>query len=376
MSQDPNLDFEAHGLVRDLNDDWLVASAIQAKTHYSPVRVSLVTADFGLEVKASLHLNVFQMPEALRIPEELDSDEKKLLELQRRLTTIESASPILQVTFPNQKTFSPIELFHFEPWPEERKREELEKARAEHPKIPLEVPAEDAPFNLGFISHKDIEAYNHKVAGYHRKLGIFHEQLNNVAAWYNRTAKVKLLLRNVGGAPAEDIDVVVHFPDGTEIVKDDALPSLNKPEPPPAFRNSILSMFEPINLNMAALNLNSFPTPKLPRNAQLLDIKKTKSYEAEFHVQRLKHQNDEELPSIYLHFPKEPISFRAKFRLVAANVPDPVMGVTDGTFSGSCRRVGVPFSVIVLPIFALTKKRERSVCPQPADPSRHTPAVI
>jgi hypothetical protein len=337
--QDANLDFGAYGLARDLNDDWLIASAIQAKTEYAPTKVSLVTADLGLEVKGSVHLDVIQMPETLRIPEELDSNEKQMLELQRRLSTIESASPALQVTFANKKSFSQIELFQFEPWSEERKKEELERAHAEHPPMPLKAPPSGAPFDFAFLSNKDIRDYNGELAGYYQQLAVYHEQLNNIAAWYNRTAKIKLLLRNAGGAPAEDIDVLVHFPDAIEVLEEPIqLP--NEPKPPAPIRESILSMLDPKNLDILALG--KFPMPRVLENARLLGIKKNKGYDVEFHVQRLKHQNEEELPSFYLHFPKKPISFRAEVRLVAANVPEAITGTLDFIYRAEASEFPAP----------------------------------
>ena len=283
-----------------------------------------------MEVKTAAHLEAIQMPEVLRIPEELDSDEKKILELQRRLIAIQAASPDLKVTFENKKSFLDFKLFKFSLLTTARMADELQKARQEYPKTPLVPNALD--FSL--ITNKQVEQYNGRIATYLENLSLYHNQINDAAAWYNRTAEIKLFLSNMGGSPAEDIDILIHIPDGMEVVDEEELPEMSAPpDPPGTFADAMARMFAIPNINISALHSN-FKMPLPPDNAQLLDIKKTKSYDVKFHVERLKHQNQEQLPLIYLHFSSEPMSFRAEYRIVAANVPEPVIGALDLIYKG------------------------------------------
>ena len=254
------------------------------------------------------------------------ADQKKIAELQKQLSAIKDASPNLLLAFADKTLLSHFELLRIELWSEQKKKQNLDEARITHPKIPLKVPEGDVSFDFSVLGNRGILAQNEKIDAYYRDLSLHYNRFDEIASWYNKTARVDLFLHNTGGAPGEDIDVAVHFPDGMEVLEEDELPEFpDPPKPPRQVPDPPWNVFASPTL-MPNLTLNKLITPPVLKNTQLLGIKKTRSYEVEFHIQRLKHHNHEPLPPIYLHFPSEPMSFGADFRIVAANVPVPARG--------------------------------------------------
>jgi hypothetical protein len=334
VSRDPSLDFLSYGLIRELNDDWLIATALQVKIDNAHWRVAIVSADFGLQVKAAGQVEVIQMPDTLRIPDELNSEQKQILELQRRLHKVEAASPELKLTFANKKSYAALEFFELHPWTPEQKLEEIKRARSKYPKVVPRARQGDVTFDFSFITDTQIAQYNDRLENYFKELALYYSKLETLAAWYATTAKVELLLSNTGGAPSEDIDISVHFPDGMDVLEQENIPRVpDPPEAPGKFGDSFMQMLRVPNFDIPALSPANFPAPRFVENAQLLGIKKTNSYDAEFHVQRLKHQNEEELPLVYLHFSVQPRPFRAEYRIVAGDIPEPITGTLDFLYS-------------------------------------------
>jgi hypothetical protein len=93
--RDPMLDFKAHGLRTELQDDFLVASMLEFKTVHPNTTVLLVTADLDLTVKASDHgFDVLHLPDTCRRPEEPDEG---LATLQKKVAEYESQRPALRL---------------------------------------------------------------------------------------------------------------------------------------------------------------------------------------------------------------------------------------------------------------------------------------
>jgi hypothetical protein len=326
LAKDPTIDFVSYGLLRELPDDWLIATAIELAAQNSEDTVAIVTADFGMEVKASSLLRVIQMPDSLRLPEELNSDEKKIKELEQKIRSIEDASPDLRLAFADGAIFQELRFFDY-PAPDRTAATRMQEAREKYPKTQERASSNVLGIDLSLLSNPFIQAYNERIDAYLEKLDRFWNRMKEVADWYNETAKVQLYVTNQGGAPAEDVDISVHFPDGFEVLGEDGLPQIPKQPPPPvSIEDAVKSMTNPPLLYQPSFASMNSLIPKAQGNSRLLDIKKTKSHTVKFHVSKLKHQSDEKVPALYLHFSDPPKSFRADYRLIAGNVPTPIVG--------------------------------------------------
>jgi PIN domain len=327
LQQEPLVDFAKHRLSRDLADDWLIATTLQFKVDNPDAHVAIVTADVGLEIKATIHVEVIQMPENLRIPDDLDAQEKKIKELERQLRTIQSASPSLGVKFGSGTAFSEFTFYDAPTPPANWKASEIEKARREYPLQPL---TSASSFALAAMGNVSINRYNANVEKYYSDLSRYCDGIEEAAEWFGTTAEISLLLQNEGGAPANDIDIFIHFPGEFEVLMAEQIKKLRKaPEPPGSLEDATRQLFAMPHIDIGAFHRNDFPSPSAPQNARLVSIKKTNSYDAHFHVERLKHQSEHKLPLLYFHFTQPAKSFRADYHIVAANVPSRVDGILD-----------------------------------------------
>jgi hypothetical protein len=329
LKKDPSIDFLSYGLVRELDDDWLIATAIDLANNSQVDRVAIVTADVGLEVKASSHVTVIEMPELLRLPEELNSDEKRIKDLECQLRKFQAASPELKLTFQSGSVFQALKFFDFPRLDDKTITSRLEQARTKYPKSKESTNR----VSIKFSSSSDTQLfkpYNEQVDQYIATLEPYLVQMSKITDWYNQTAKVQLVVKNDGGAPGDDIDISVHFPDGFEVVDDDGLPAMPKePRSPRSPGDMMKALSEMSLINSASMAGLHYSMPKGVENAQILGIKKTKSHEVKFHVKKLKHQGYVPLPDLYLHFSDAPRSFRADYRIIAGNVPTPIIGTLD-----------------------------------------------
>jgi hypothetical protein len=313
-----------------LSSNWLIATAIELKSEKAPVRVAIVTADFGLEVKAGAHVEVIEMPETMRLPEELNAEEKRVKQLERELRSIQSTSPTLAVSFEDGEPFQVLSFFQIPAMTTTRRAELLDAALQKYPKKESPQPglSPAAKFQIDFsqITTPFIERRNSECDRYFAEYEEYLDQVSSLAEWFNKTAKVSLRLRNTGGSPATGIDVQIHFPDGFEVLDEEALPNKpSEPVPPLKPEDAIKSMLRAPLIDVSQLSTSRLRMPRVD-NVRLLGIKKTNSHDVRFRIERLKHHTIETLPSVYLHFPNTPESFQAEYRILADNVAQPVTG--------------------------------------------------
>jgi hypothetical protein len=140
------------------------------------------------------------------------------------------------------------------------------------------------------------EDYNARVAEYHVA---YEKYLRDDVAFATipaRTIKLQLIVENRGSCPAEDIHVILHFPDGFTLHGDE--------DPPQKPREPVMPSKE---MN---LGVSMFTTPQFPayRNLQHLfdptqpKIRKTNSYEVTFEREKLQHGFIWTLDSLYVVF--------------------------------------------------------------------------
>jgi len=179
---------------------------------------------------------------------------------------------------------------------------------------------------------EDIEKYNTELDKFYQayseylRKGIWYENLRR------RTVNLSICVANDGTAPAEDVDVFLHFPDGFEIMDEQSFPGTPEPPDPPdvpktrmqRMMESVISppeYFSPIMAHIPDGILAS-------QNISTPNIRKTGSYEVEFNIQRIKHKLQEAADPLYILFESLEIarSFQIDYRLLAANIPKEVTG--------------------------------------------------
>lgn len=344
--REPQIDFIQHQLSREVKDDELIASILYLKAKVPEKKVILVTSDFGLILlgKAKRQgIEVYRLPDTYKLLEEPDPSEKKILELQTELRKIKNTMPEVLLVFENEKDHIRYSIKSPKPHLTSVEIENLlEKVKSEHP--PMQNIQRDlkskgldsASLALAMansITSADIDAYNQELEKYYADCeDSFQKQLDyeNLLA---RTLKLDIWVSNTGTAPAEDLDIYMHFPDGFALFSEDEFPEAPQfPEQPSEPTSSLGKALDMSRLNEAIFsisnNIMDFNSPHLSSNVSGLDIRRTNSYDVEFHIERLKHKIHEAADTIYITFTNydDVKSFEIYYRILVANLAEPTEG--------------------------------------------------
>ena len=141
-----------------------------------------------------------------------------------------------------------------------------------------------------------------------------------------RTVKMNLELANCGTAPAEDIDLFLHFPDGFALYSESDLPRPPaEPAPPEKPRGGLALPMPRLPVDFGNIFSPSLLAGMGPRNVSSPSIRRTNSYEVRFHVKSLKHGMVVSLDPLYAVFDSHESarSFSIEYHIVAANLPRP-----------------------------------------------------
>ncbi len=321
-------------------DDRILSDVQEHARAHPGARHVLVTADTGLTLRARRRaLEVVSLRDALLLPDERDLLERQVQTLRAQLADLENNLPNLHLVVGNNS-----DRFNCELDPDLEPTagliaQRMAEVRAKYPKLKSSTEfdgiALDSPFAkaiaalqanpLHTVLPKDVDQYNTGLdsfyVDYERYLPALIEHENNV----RRTARLELTLRNDGGAPAEDVDIMLHLPDGFEVFDAE-----ERPEPPPAPKppirpNSLAERFGAAG--GIGLRIPSLTHLGPPPNVSVPTIKKTNSYRVDFHVRNLKHGFAVALRPLFLAFPTGGVrSFAFEYALAPSNHPKPACG--------------------------------------------------
>ncbi len=185
------------------------------------------------------------------------------------------------------------------------------------------------------INPDEILEYNSDLDIYYRDYKeylIKKEEYENIIL---RTIKISIWLVNMGTAPAEDIDILMHFPDGfTLLIEEDFPTPPESPLPPSPPMTQIDKLLSHTNLWG-----DSFLSPQInlphfidhlepPPNVTVPRIKRTNSYDVNIHVQRVKHLLKVKFDELVIMFNsyEDAQSFRLNYEILAANLPHKTEG--------------------------------------------------
>lgn len=346
MARIPAVDYSTLGLNPDWCDDVLIASVLQYRTdHPNDAEVILVTQDSGPRLTAlQLGLRVVELPEEYKLPAEQDPLEAENRELLRTISVLQNALPKLTVSFAGSDQPEDHACFVLPCPPNSMEHEIKRKIEEFRAKLPKQQPPQatppkpDSPVALmqaqlaGWsyidpIPAEEYERYNRGVDEYLRSYERYMRDTWEGQAATRRSIRFKIDIRNTGTAPAEDVDVLFHFPDGFRLFSGDDLPDIPKePRPPRKPRTRMQQMTDSIghigNLNLARPNLPDF---KMPSS---FSIERSRSYDVRDHFRRIKHGDSAALPEMFLTFDsyQTASSFSCDYTIRPANLPSPITG--------------------------------------------------
>ncbi|MFA6546736.1 MAG: PIN domain-containing protein [Limisphaerales bacterium] len=342
LAADPELDFGAHGLRPEITDDWLIASSLVWKQEHPNDEIRIVSADLGISIKARAKgITVFSPGDADKLTEELDADEKRIVQLQKELAEIRNTLPSLSLGFWGEPKAQNFVRFRIQPPAEydaSAAAGEMARIRSKHPLLP-------APDQLGRVRLNEVERIKQQLTGglslpiskedadrYNASLGVFYQNYETYLRKLHDLRNKELLkiafeigLENEGGGPAEDVDIHLHFPDGFQLFDGDDH-TMEAPDPPTPPKRP--GTFDFGNFNLHALQNIGLTRPVMPHvgpppNVSSPFIKRTNSYDVRTHVNRAKHGYTLRIAKFAALFASYESAgpFRIDYSISAANLP-------------------------------------------------------
>lgn len=338
---DPTLNMSEFRLTPEVEDDWLLAAIVEFSREAPSRNVVFVTDDLGLRLKAKgLNITAQPLPEHLRLPEEEEPAEKRVRELEGELRRLKTAMPDLCLEFAGGEKHHEVRLQRAPELNPQSARERVDELKRQCPKLSKPTGYSGADLARGVVLNpEEIDEYNRKLDFYY---GAYEKYLDEtwhfeVMKW--GTIKLQIYLANHGTAPAKDVDILMHFPDGFDLLDEEGLPeALVKPSEPqkPLTRleealEGLQSLRESLKDPLTfGLQIPDFARPMeaFDPNAAGWTIKRGKSYDVETHASGLKHNLVWPLDPLYVIFSaREAVkSFAVAYELLAGNVPQKVEG--------------------------------------------------
>ena len=334
--QMPAIEFSKYHLNRDWSDDILIAAAIQYQLDNPNEAVTLITQDTAARLAARPHgIRTFELPDELKLPVEPGQLELENRRLTEQIARYQRSLPQLVVCFGSAVDADSFREFHISdavPLSEDDVSKEMAVLKREHPRLTL--PAGVAPNGLSglaaalsaiIIPPEEYGRYNRELESYFARCEKFIRLRAEQENQLKRTIRFQMEVRNVGTAPADDVDVSLFFPDGFALVEEEDFPGPPEPPEPPAKPMNQMERLT-ASLNFAShLGIYSPPRAALPTTFL---IRRTNSFEVTDRFDRIKHGTFEMLPELFLTFDSfaNATSFKCHYVVRPANLPEPVEG--------------------------------------------------
>lgn len=350
--RDPIIDFAAHQLNLNVQDDHLIASILINRQESLTADIVLVTSDFGLTLLAKagrLGIDTLRMPDSYRILDKPDPNETKIKQLEKQIHELNSRVPQPDLTYEDGLQHATFKLPKPADFDQSKVDEKLSELKKKYPFKEFKAPETDlqqtknkmeiaalvaASSIMGTISQEEIDRYNSEVEQYIPAYANFLLRNSEYENLKRRTIRLNFVLANDGSAPAEDIDIYMHFPDGFRVLEEHELPNPpNPPKPPVKPMTQMQKLANSLNYSAQLAQvpyLGSYDHSQFapPSNVSGPDIKRTNSYDVHVHVQKIKHNLQVSLDPLFIVFDsyESASSFAIEYSILAANIPHEITG--------------------------------------------------
>jgi hypothetical protein len=289
-----------------------------------------------------LAIRVLELPDECKLPSEPDAIEVENRELARTIATLQNVLPRLTVSFAGSGESEQHARFIFQRSPASMEEEIARKVEELRSALPKQHPPKATPppskssvsvlqaqlASLGcvdLISPDEYERYNQDVDEYIASYKQYMRDAWELQAATRRSLRFEIEIRNVGTAPADDVDILLQFPDGFRLFSKDDVPDFPKEPCPPRKPRSRMQIMADSISRIPSLDL---PRPSLPDFKMLssFTIDRTGSYDVRDHFARIKHGASVVLPEMFLTFDsyESASSFVCRCTVRPANLPEPI----------------------------------------------------
>lgn len=336
MTASPSLVFKEHGLNSDWPDDQMIASVLAYRQKHPSDRVILISHDVGPKLTARhLGIETAELPDSYRIPPEEDPLVKENKLLKNQLARLQNAQPKLILRLGEMPDTDEHYKFRLSRPPLTEipdKEQVMSKLRKFFPEMhppdsktnPLQFIALRTDYLL--IPREEFERYTRERDQYFSEYESYLVRLENFRSQPSRTLKLILEVRNIGSAPAEDVDVYVHFPDGFSLYTENEIPGGPKQPKEPVQPRTTFQLSRPNITDFLPIPMPSLKAPMLKEDT--FSLEKTSSYELREHSKRIKHGNIFPIRPLYLIFDSfdDARSFNFEYVITAGNLPERITG--------------------------------------------------
>jgi len=338
---DPHIDFNKFRLSQAINDDWLIAALLEFIQEAHAQNVLLATEDIGLIIKAQAHgIATQQLPEALKLPEEVEPAEKRAKELEEELRRLRNAMPDLYLVFDDDKSYVNVQLPSAPVFTSQSLREKIDEVKRKCPKLSKPTGYSGADLIRGVVLvPEEIDEYNRSLDNYFRLYEEYLEKKANYELLKWGTVRLQIKLLDRGSAPAKDVDVRMHFPDGFGLYDEDGLrKAIIMPREPARPKTrlegeasdaaALISAIESFSLTGLSPPTSMRSMKTMYSNVGYWSIRQKDSFDTYAHVKELKHYLRTSLEPLFVVFPSRDAakSFSIDYDLIAANVPEKING--------------------------------------------------
>jgi hypothetical protein len=316
--------------VKDADDNLLASIIEYARTIAKEDSVVYVTNDIGPRLKSkSLSISAIKPNEDDQIsdPDELEQENQQL---KKQVLELKNKTPYLEFTFSDDQNVLVAKRSRKMKTKDEFVEEQLRKIKEQYPPMSLRDSQNASQSMLSFsVSRAQISDYNDRLVEFYNEYLEYFESIYGYGYFKNNAIQVQFVLKNTGTSPGENIDVDLHFPDGFEVIAEGDVPEVSdEPKPPHKPKNPLDFQIPSIGHLNSMLNRANSPAGKINFPKPGPTIKKTNSYDVNFHVKTLKHHHKEALDILYAKFDdiSKARGFTIDYRITAANIPLPVSG--------------------------------------------------
>lgn len=227
IDHESSIDFVANRLVREVQDDHYIASALEV-FGTTDLKTFVASNDGGMALKLrSRPIQVLRLPDELRLPADLDPDQKELRDAKLLIARLQSQRPKVALRFANGGTHRTI-----------RNAQSLpgdllspERIRLENPLLSVPV-VKSGPFDgdiasigmlramHGFGSIAAIKRYNAALPRFYEEYQRYFHEMTDWLESLRLTTRLEVELCNEGTATATNVDVTLSFPPTVKVQRE------------------------------------------------------------------------------------------------------------------------------------------------------------
>ncbi|MCY3978653.1 MAG: PIN domain-containing protein [Chloroflexi bacterium] len=256
LTEPKRLTLEKHNLSADVNDDLLIAKALEFRSLQDSEGVAIVTDDTVVQFKAEGYgLDVPVLSEKNRLPHEINPLEQENRELKNELLKLQHSQPKLQLGFRDsdgnlvtflhasndfsQSLISKAELDALI----ELKCINLPPMREERPITNDRLLASPvSALTAKVVTSSQIEEYNRKLEEYPKHLREFLLEKSLANVFPHRSVRLNLVLINEGSVPAQNVEIRLNHQDTFKVLPQ--VPEVPPYEPSPPAKPEPRSRFD------------------------------------------------------------------------------------------------------------------------------------